>query len=118
MAPLPGGDIPGGDMASYKTAQAAKYKFLPDDLLDRYIHTYGTRMDLMLENVRDIKSMGRDFGSGLYEREIMYLIEHEFAKTAEDILWRRTKLGLHAEKRTVLSLESAMPEFLKERKAA
>lgn len=116
--PLPGGDIPNGDIKSYRAAQANKYKFLPFELLDRYIHTYGTRMDILLEKVSDMKSMGRDFGGGLYAVEVEYLIAHEFAKSAEDILWRRTKLGLHVEKKTVISLEAAMPELLKERKAA
>lgn len=116
--PLPGGDIAGGDVAAYRAAQAEKYKFLPEDLLDRYVHTYGTRMDVMLEKANDMKSMGRDFGGGLYGVEVSYLIAHEFAKSAEDILWRRTKLGLHVEKKTVISLEAAMPDLLKEQKAA
>ncbi len=115
---LPGGDIPKGNMADFISKQASKYKFLPSDLLKRYAHTYGTRMDVMLEKADSIKSMGRDFGGDLYSVEVEYLVDHEFAKTAEDILWRRTKLGLHVEKRTVISLETAMPDYLKERKAA
>ncbi|PZQ44600.1 MAG: glycerol-3-phosphate dehydrogenase, partial [Micavibrio aeruginosavorus] len=55
---------------------------------------------------------------GLYEVEIRYLIEHEFARSAEDILWRRTKLGLHLEKKTMLALEAAMPDYLRQRKVA
>jgi len=116
--PLPGGDFEKGDFAAFLRKQAAKYKFLPPDLLQRYARCYGTRMDMMLERVNDIKGMGRDFGGGLYEVEVQYLVDHEFAKTAEDILWRRTKLALHLEKKSMLALEAAMPDFLKERKAA
>jgi len=117
-SPLPGGDFAKGGLDGFLAQQRAKYKFLPEELLHRYAHAYGTRMDVLLEKTDSMKSLGRDFGSGLYEIEIKYLIDHEFAKTAEDILWRRTKIGLHAEKRTALALESAMPDYLQERKIA
>lgn len=117
-SPLPGADLPKGGMAAFVAAQRSKYKFLPDELLQRYARSYGTRMNVMLEKVDSVKGMGRDFGSGLYECEIKYLVAHEFAKTAEDILWRRTKIGLHAEKRTAMALESAMPDYVEERKIA
>jgi glycerol-3-phosphate dehydrogenase len=117
-APLPGGDIPAGDIGAYIASQAQKYKFLPDDLLRRYAQSYGTKMDVLMDGIDSIRAMGRDFGGSLYEAEILYLIKHEFAQTAEDILWRRTKLGLYAEKKTMLALEAAMPDYIKERKAA
>jgi glycerol-3-phosphate dehydrogenase len=113
---LPGGDVVKGDMAAFLIKQRAKYKFLPDELLQRYARSYGTRMDIMLEKVDSVKSLGRDFGGGLYEIEVKYLVAHEFAKSAEDILWRRTKLGLHVEKRTIIALEAAMPDYVEDRK--
>lgn len=113
--PLPGGDIPNGDFRAFLIKQAQIYPFLPEELLQRYAHCYGTRMNLMLEGVRTMKALGRDFGSGLYEREIRYLISHEFAKSADDILWRRTKVGLHQERRTLAALVSVMPEYLGDR---
>lgn len=116
--PLPGGDIEGGDMAAFAARQKKNYPFLPDDVLSRYIGSYGTRMDVMLEGIDTIKGMGRDFGGGMYEAEILYLVHHEFAKSAEDILWRRSKLGLHLEKKSMLALEAAMPDYLKDMKAA
>jgi glycerol-3-phosphate dehydrogenase len=117
-APLPGGDIPGGDMTAFIAVQKKSYPFLPEDVIGRYATSYGTRMDVLLEGIETIKGMGRDFGGGLYEAEIHYLVQHEFAKTAEDILWRRSKLGLHLEKKTMLALEAAMPDYLKELKEA
>jgi glycerol-3-phosphate dehydrogenase len=115
---LPGGDFANGDFAAFLESQRRKYKFLPDDVLGRYARSYGTQMDVLLGGIDSIKGLGRDFGGGLYEAEILYLVHHEFAQTAEDILWRRSKLALHVEKRTALALEAAMPEYLKLRKAA
>jgi glycerol-3-phosphate dehydrogenase len=117
-APLPGGDIPKGDLAGFIAFQKTRYAFLPPALAERYARGYGTRMDILLDGVRDIKGLGRDFGSGLYEAEIKYLIRHEFAQTAEDILWRRTKLAYHIEKKTALALEAAMPDYMRGKAAA
>lgn len=116
--PLPGGDIENGDMPAYIARQKKRYPFLPEDLIERYAQSYGTRMDILLNDVENIKAMGRDFGGGLYEAEILYLVTYEFAKSVEDILWRRSKLGLHLEKKTMLALEASMPDYLKELKAA
>lgn len=116
-APLPGGNLPCA-LPQYTAAQVKKYDFLPADLVARYARAYGTRMDILLIGVDGIRALGRDFGGGLYEVEVLYLIRHEFAQTAEDILWRRTKLGLRAEKKTALALEAAMPDYLKARKEA
>lgn len=115
---LPGGDIPDGNMPAFVARQKARYGFLPDALLTRYAHSYGTRMDMILDNVTALRDLGRDFGGGLYEAEVIYLVRHEFAGSAEDILWRRTKLGLTLEKKSMLTLEAAMPDYLRERKAA
>ena len=117
-APLPGGDIENGNMEAFEAKQQKLYPFLPEDVLQRYVRSYGTRMNVILEGVENLREMGRDFGGGLFEAEIVYLVNHEFAKSAEDILWRRTKLGLHLEKKSMLALESAMPDYLKEMKAA
>lgn len=117
-APLPGGDIEHGDMAGFIERQKKLYAFLPPDVVTRYAHSYGTRMNILLEGIEHIKAMGRDFGGGLYEAEIFYLINHEFARSVEDILWRRSKLGLHLEKKTMLALEAAMPDYLKELREA
>ena len=55
---------------------------------------YGAALGIMLAQVDDEKAMGRDFGHGLSQIEVDWLVEREWAKTAEDVLWRRTKLGL------------------------
>jgi len=90
-APLPGGDI----LPSFNQYLRELEGRLPDALLRRLSRGYGTRMR---DFVGDGKQLGRHFGAGLYEAEVRYLIEREFARTAEDILWRRTKLGLQMTK--------------------
>ena len=72
-----------------------RYPFLEPGLVWRLCRAYGTRVDFLLSNVARQEDMGIDFGAGLSQREVDYLIENEWAETAEDILWRRSKLGLH-----------------------
>lgn len=71
----------------------------------RLARTYGTRADELLEGVSTVDDLGEHFGGGIYAREVEYLIAREWARTADDILFRRTKLGLH--------LTSAQVERLK-----
>ena len=61
----------------------------------RLARAYGTRVFQILKDARALSDLGRDFGCGLTEAEIAYLREKEWARTADDILWRRSKLGLH-----------------------
>lgn len=111
--PLPGGDILTGGLDEMAEDISNNYAFLDKATILRYVHSYGSCVYSLLQGVSTQRDMGRDFGSGLYEVEVLYLIRHEFAKTAEDILWRRSKLGLHLEKKSKLALEAAMPDFLK-----
>jgi len=63
--------------------------------LRRLCHAYGTRITLILGDGDTRPELGQHFGAGLYEIEAKYLINHEWATSADDILWRRSKLGLH-----------------------
>ena len=58
-------------------------------------HAYGSRIDLVLAGAKAWEDLGKHHGAGLTETEVRYLVEHEWAREPEDILWRRTKLGLH-----------------------
>lgn len=69
--------------------------WLPPRLARRYAHQYGTRVTTLLAGAMRLDDLGTEVTPGLYEAEIRYLIEHEWARTAQDILWRRTKLGLY-----------------------
>jgi glycerol-3-phosphate dehydrogenase len=93
--PLPGGDIPGGDFNTFAADLAAAYSFLPPAQARRLARAYGTRASKLLGQSRRMADLGEDFGAGLTQAEIDYLATHEFARTPEDVLWRRSKLGLH-----------------------
>jgi glycerol-3-phosphate dehydrogenase len=69
--------------------------FVPLTVRQRWLQSYGARVGWFLRDVRDFEGLGQYFGGGLYEREVRYLIAHEWARTSEDILYRRTKCGLH-----------------------
>ena len=94
-APLPGGEFEGGDLAAFTRDLMSRKPFLPDHLARRLARSYGTRALDLLGEARALDDLGRDFGAGLTAAEIDYLATREWAETADDILWRRTKLGLH-----------------------
>lgn len=96
QAPLPGGDLPGGDYAGYLSTVRERWPFLPAVTADRMARAYGTRIEAILGDAASLSDLGEDYGGGLSEREVAYLVANEYARTADDILWRRSKLGLHA----------------------
>ncbi|HSX20384.1 MAG TPA: glycerol-3-phosphate dehydrogenase, partial [Gammaproteobacteria bacterium] len=91
---LPGGFLPNDDLAAYTQHILKTYAPLPPDILRHYINNYGTRAVEVLMNSHILPDLGNHFGGALYKREVDYLVQHEWAKTAEDILWRRGKQGL------------------------
>ncbi len=103
QACLPGGDIhgPTPDVRSVTAFDAyvrqlqSQYSWLPPKLVARYARAYGTRIHQLLRNRSSVTQLGDEVASGLYAAEIEYLVAHEWARTAADILWRRSKLGLH-----------------------
>ncbi|SDR49035.1 homodimeric glycerol 3-phosphate dehydrogenase (quinone) [Rhizobiales bacterium GAS113] len=92
---LPGGDIADGDFAAFVAALRARKPFLAADAARRLARAYGTRLEAFIGKAQRAEDLGRDFGKGLTAAEIDYLVSSEWAVTAEDILWRRSKLGLH-----------------------
>ncbi len=94
-APLPGGDFPmdGQEECIQKLVRA--YPFLEEGQARRIIRAYGTRAKVWLGPAKSWDDLGQHFGAGLSEAEVRYLMETEWAETAEDVLWRRSKLGLH-----------------------
>ncbi|HWJ87400.1 MAG TPA: glycerol-3-phosphate dehydrogenase [Pelagibacterium sp.] len=97
-----GAGLPGGDFAveqfGEKIAQLQRdYPFLSESDSWRLVHSYGTEAWAILGNATDAEALGRAFGAGLYAAEVDFLIEREWVRTVEDVLWRRSKLGLHGE---------------------
>lgn len=94
-AHLPGGDFPVTERGERIAELVARYPGLPPALITRLFRCYGTRTDTLLGEAKVPADLGRDFGGGLSEAEVRYLVGNEFAKEVDDILWRRTKCGLH-----------------------
>ncbi len=91
-APLPGGDFK--NHATLSTELKLLYPWLPTPLRARYMRTYGTLIYQLLANATRMDDLGMRFSPDLYAAEVDYLIKNEWAVTVEDIIWRRTKLGL------------------------
>jgi len=94
-ATLPGGDIEATLFREWESSKADRYPFLDPAVVWRLCRAYGTRVDRVLDAAASSDDLGVDFGAGLTQREVDYLVGSEWAETAEDILWRRSKLGLH-----------------------
>jgi len=105
-APLPGGDIANADFDAFLSQLKPQYDWLDDALLFDYARNYGTRIHTLLNDVSSIEALGQHFSGPLYQREVDYLVEHEWARSADDILWRRTKKGLHTEANTADILQA------------
>jgi len=107
-APLPGGDFPETGFEAQVARLKAAYPFLDPRPARRLTRLYGTRAHVVLGDAKSLDDLGRDFGAGLHEAEVRYLIENEWARTAEDVLWRRTKRGLHFSPEQTASLDEFM----------
>ena len=94
-APMPGGDMPDADFERWLAVFQAARPWLPADLARHYGRLYGTRAENLLVGAKGLDDLGRHFGGTLYEREARFLLVEEWAESAEDILTRRTKHGLH-----------------------
>ena len=106
--PLPGGDFPMDEAAALQSDLRRRYPFLSERDAERIGRAYGTRADRWLGVARHAAELGRPFGAGLTEAEVSYLREVEWARTAEDVLWRRTKLGLRLDNRQTRALAEFM----------
>jgi glycerol-3-phosphate dehydrogenase len=109
--------LPGGDMSNYNAFRDEmfdRYKGFPRDLLDGVVRRHGSRAPMLLGDIQKAEQLGRNFGAGLTEREIESFIADEWAETAEDILWRRTKCGLHMD----AAQRQAVEDYLRSRKPA
>ena len=107
-APLPGGNFPHTDVARLTADLAARFAFLTPYWAARLIRAYGIEAADVLNGARKAADLGEDFGATLTEAEVDWLMEHEFAREAADVVWRRTKLGLRMTPEQVARLHSYM----------
>jgi len=94
-ATLPGGDIPNADYDAFYSAKKDQYPWLPEAVLRDYTRNYGTLIDSLLAGAQSVADLGLHFGGDLYEAEVRHLMDTEWARTADDVLWRRSRKGLH-----------------------
>jgi glycerol-3-phosphate dehydrogenase len=104
-SPLPGGDMDVSAVAALSAELVRKYSFLATAHANRLAHAYGTRATKLLGNAKSMADLGQAFGATLTESEVRYLMANEWAATAEDIVWRRSKLGLRMSAAEIAALE-------------
>lgn len=102
--PLPGGDLP-TSLSSYIHACQQRFSQIEASLVARYVHQFGTEIDTLLTPELTMADLGTHFGGTLYQREVDYLVKHEWARSAEDILWRRTWQGLYCSTEQTAALQ-------------
>ncbi len=111
-AALPGGDIPDADFARFAAHCRARWPELPAALITRLARHYGTRMARILGGARKLEDLGRRFCADLTLAEVRYLVQTEWARSAGDILWRRSRLGIALERSAVHDLQDAVAQLL------
>ncbi|WP_425074772.1 glycerol-3-phosphate dehydrogenase [Sagittula sp. S175] len=108
--PLPGGDFPVDGVAALITGLHHDYPFLTTAHARRLVRAYGTEARTVLGNATSFSDLGRDFGATLTESEVCWLMDKEYARTAEDVVWRRNKLGLRLSSEQIAELDDWMAE--------
>ncbi len=106
--PLPGSDW--GDAAQAGSRLLALAPWLPAGIARRWAGAYGSRSAELLQGVQGVHDLGEEFGDGLHAREVDFLREHEWAYSTDDILWRRSKLGLRLDAAQVARLQAWMSQ--------
>lgn len=92
--PLPGGDLQGLSWPAFVQAMTQRYAFLPASTVLRLCKAYGSRIDQVLKQATELSDLGQCFGGDLYEAEVNYVCQYEWVRQVEDLLWRRSKIGL------------------------
>ncbi|MDN7999463.1 glycerol-3-phosphate dehydrogenase [Burkholderia multivorans] len=107
-APLPGGDIANAKFDAFADAFAKRHRWLPAPLARRYARAYGTRAARVVGDAQSLADLGTEIVPGLFEAELRYLRDTEWATCAQDVLWRRSKLGLHVAPGTLDAASAAL----------
>ncbi|MEX3606686.1 MAG: glycerol-3-phosphate dehydrogenase C-terminal domain-containing protein, partial [Burkholderia sp.] len=106
--PLPGGDIASARFVPFAEAFAKRHAWLPAALARRYARAYGTRAERIVAGTTSPAGLGTEIAPGIYEAELRYLRDSEWATRADDVLWRRSKLGLHVAPGTLETVAAAL----------
>ena len=101
---LPGGELGDSSVEEFANQLSFQYEWLPVSLADRYARHYGVCSHDILNDCSSLSLLGQDFSVGLYQAEVDYLISREFARSVEDIIWRRTRLGMRMNRDQITEL--------------
>ena len=104
-ATLPGGDLPNAAFGPFLNDRQRAHPWLPTDLALRYARNYGTRMEQIVGHAHRLEDLGRDLGGGIHEAELDYVLSNEWVVDADDMLWRRSKMGLRVPDGTAARLQ-------------
>ena len=115
---LPGGDFPMQDFDGEVGRTMARYPFLAKPLARRLVRAYGTRVQVLVASAASMEDLGRDFGAGLTEAELRYLVRHEWVRRADDLVWRRSKLGLRLDSGQIAAIDEALDRMVARELAA
>ena len=115
-AALPGGDFDPRNFNQLADEYASQRPLVDRKLITRLVRLYGTRAQIILGDAQQTTDLGNSFGNGLHEAEVVYLMRHEWARTAQDILFRRTKLGIAYNAEQTQALQAFMDRVAKSRK--
>lgn len=116
--PLPGGDFTVDSVKTLVSILRSGYPFLDPAWALRLVRAYGTDAAKMLGDAKSLEDLGVHFGWNLYQREVEWLMRHEWARTADDVLWRRSKIGLRVSKEEAAALQTWMAEANERREAS
>ncbi|RKP49132.1 glycerol-3-phosphate dehydrogenase [Trinickia fusca] len=117
-APLPGGDIANAQFEPFAARFASEHPWLPADLARRYARAYGTRATRVIGQAKTLADLGHAFAPGIHECELRYLRDVEWARSADDVLWRRSKLGLHLAPGTLSAVRADIDDWFAHSPAA
>ncbi|MCH7889770.1 MAG: glycerol-3-phosphate dehydrogenase [Proteobacteria bacterium] len=105
---LPGGDIANAKFDAFADTFAKRHAWLPAALARRYARAYGTRAERVIDGAKSLADLGTEIAPGIYDAELRYLRDAEWATCAQDVLWRRSKLGLHVAPGTLDAVTAAV----------
>ncbi|WP_322079481.1 glycerol-3-phosphate dehydrogenase [Burkholderia cepacia] len=105
---LPGGDIANAKFDVFAAAFAKRHPWLPAALARRYARAYGTRAERVIDGAKSLADLGTEIAPGIHDAELRYLRDTEWATCAQDVLWRRSKLGLHVAPGTLDAVTAAV----------
>jgi glycerol-3-phosphate dehydrogenase len=109
---LPGGDFPVDGFDHLVATVEVRFPFIPRPILRRLLRAYGTEIYRLLGDAKSYADLGRRFGADLTEAELRYLMQAEWARTAEDVVWRRSKLGLRLSVEQIAAIDDAMRRMM------